>query len=213
MSGLKPNHCGVAMRSLGMSELEDPKTAYPKPPYSGKYEEPPGSEDQLKPCADHGEESYIGHGLLEGRRALVTGGDSGIGRAVALAFAREGADVAISYLSEHEDARVVKDAIEEEGRSALLLPGDLSGADHCRNLVERTVEQLGRLDVLVNNAAAQARAMKKGIEELDDERLRHTFDVNVLAFFRLVKAALPHMEAGGSIINVASVQAYDPDFE
>src|SRR5687767_1014679 len=155
MSGLKPNHCGVAMRSLGMSELEDPKTAYPKPPYSGKYEEPPGSEDQLKPCADHGEESYIGHGLLEGRRALITGADSGIGRAVALAFAREGADVAISYLSEHDDAATTGRVVEQAGRRALTLPGDLADEAHCRALIEQTVAGLGKLDIVVVNAAYQ----------------------------------------------------------
>ena len=195
-----------------MSEPIDPRTAEPQPPFAPQTQRAPGSEERMDPKPDWGYESYVGHGRLEGRVALVTGGDSGIGRAVALAYAREGADVAISYLDEHEDAGIVKRAVEEAGREALLLPGDLANADICRNVVEETVERFGRIDVLVNNAAFQGRQLDNGIEDLDDERLRRTFEVNILAFFRLVRAALPHMQAGGTIINCGSVQAYDPAY-
>jgi NAD(P)-dependent dehydrogenase (short-subunit alcohol dehydrogenase family) len=159
---------------------------------------------RLKP--DHGEDTYRGSGRLEGKRALVTGGDSGIGRAVAIAFAREGADVAIAYLSEHDDARQTAKLVEEAGRRAVLIPGDLADREHCQTMVDRTVTELGGLDVLVNNAAFQM--THETVAEIPDDEWRHTFDVNITAMFRLVQAALPHLESGASIINTSSIN-YD----
>jgi NAD(P)-dependent dehydrogenase (short-subunit alcohol dehydrogenase family) len=159
---------------------------------------------------DHGEDSYVGHGRLQDRIALVTGADSGIGHAVALAFAREGADVAIAYLDEHDDAQETKRAVEEAGRRALLLAEDLADPEACRRVVEKTVEAFGRIDILVNNAAVQGKAEKGSIEDLDPDRIDRTFKVNIIAMFHLVRSALPHMPEGSSIINVGSIQAYDP---
>jgi len=158
---------------------------------------------------DHGEETYRGHGRLAGRVALVTGADSGIGRAVALAYAREGADVAISYLSEHEDAKETERLVTEAGRRALLVPGDLSDAATCDRVIESTVDAFGRIDILVNNAAFQGKAVET-FEEIDDDRVEQTFRINIIAMFRLVRRALPHMKPGSAIINVASIQAYQP---
>jgi NAD(P)-dependent dehydrogenase (short-subunit alcohol dehydrogenase family) len=163
----------------------------------------------MTPAPDFGEQSYKGMGRLTGRVALVTGGDSGIGRAVALAFAREGADVAIAYLSEHEDAKETQRVVEAAGRRALLLPGDLGEVSHAERVVQETVKKLGRLDVLVNNAAHQDKAVEK-FEELSPERIERTFRTNILAMFFLVRAALPQLKPGASIINVASIQAYQP---
>ena len=159
---------------------------------------------------DHGEDSYVGHGKLKDRVALVTGADSGIGRAVALAFAREGADVAIAYLNEHDDAEEAKRAVESAGRKALLIAEDLADPEACRRVVQRTVATFGRIDVLVNNAAIQGKAEKGGILDLDPERIERTFRVNILAMFHIVREALPHMREGASIINVGSIQAYQP---
>jgi NAD(P)-dependent dehydrogenase (short-subunit alcohol dehydrogenase family) len=164
----------------------------------------------MRPRPDHGEASYVGHGRLEGRAALVTGGDSGIGRAVALAFAREGADVAISYLEEHEDAEETRRIVEAAGRAALLLPGDLASEAQCARVVRDTVARFGRLDVLVNNAAYQGRQLER-FEELDPQRLERTFRTNILAMFHLVRHALPHLKAGAAIINTTSIQAYHPN--
>lgn len=158
----------------------------------------------LKP--DHGEDTYQGSGRLEGKRTLVTGGDSGIGRAVAIAFAREGADVAIAYLNEHDDARETAKLVEEAGRRAVLIPGDLADREHCQTVVDRTVAEIGGLDVLVNNAAFQM--THETVEEIPDDEWQHTFDVNITAMFRLVQAALPHLGSGASIINTSSVN-YD----
>lgn len=158
---------------------------------------------------DHGEETYRGYDRLAGRVALVTGGDSGIGRAVALAYAREGADVAISYLSEHEDAKETERLVTAAGRRAVLIPGDLSEAATCDRVIKTTVDAFGRIDILVNNAAFQGKAVEK-LEEIDDERVEKTFRVNIIAMFRLVRRALPHMKPGAAIINVASIQAYQP---
>lgn len=170
---------------------------------------PPGTQSAMTPVPDCGESSYVGHGRLEGRRALITGGDSGIGRAVAIAFAREGADVAISYLPEEdEDARSTAALIEEAGRRALLLPGDISDPAHCRSLVSRTVDELGGLDVLVNNAAYQM--SHETIEEISDEEWDHTWATNVSAMFHITKAALPHLGSGASIINSSSVNSDMP---
>lgn len=187
----------------------DPKEAGEKPPYPQGEQRAPGSEKDMRPRPDFGEESYRGHGRLLDRVALVTGADSGIGRAVALAFAREGADVAVSYLSEHQDAAETRRVVEAANRRALLLPGDVAEDRHCAELVRRTVEAFGRIDVLVNNAAYQGKAVER-FEDLDDERVRRTFAVNIVAMFDLVRHALPHMKPGSAIINVASIQAYKP---
>jgi NAD(P)-dependent dehydrogenase (short-subunit alcohol dehydrogenase family) len=163
----------------------------------------------MSPKPDHGEETYRGHGRLQGKAALVTGGDSGIGRAVALAFAREGADVAISYLDEHDDARETQRLIEEAGRRAVLLPGDISDDAHCSEIVRRTVDELGRLDILVNNAAFQGKGVER-FEDIDPERVRKTLLTNLGSMFFLSRYAAPHLPAGGAIINTASINAYQP---
>jgi NAD(P)-dependent dehydrogenase (short-subunit alcohol dehydrogenase family) len=157
---------------------------------------------------DHGEESYRGNGRLAGKAAVITGGDSGIGRAVAIAFAREGADVVIAYLDEHDDARDTAKYVEAEGRTAVLVPGDLAEAATCGAVIEAAVGELGRLDVLVNNAAFQM--THETLEEISDEEWRHTFDLNITAMFRLIKAALPHLRPGASIINTSSVNYDQP---
>jgi NAD(P)-dependent dehydrogenase (short-subunit alcohol dehydrogenase family) len=161
---------------------------------------------------DYGESSYRGSGKLTGKRALITGGDSGIGRAVALAFAREGADVAISYLdSEEADARETCRLVEDAGRTAVALPGDIQDESHCSKLVERTVSELGGLDILVNNAAYQM--SQSGIEEISTEQFDRVMKTNVYAMFWLSKAALPHLSEGAAIINTTSIQAYQPSPE
>ncbi|WP_298990641.1 SDR family oxidoreductase [uncultured Pseudokineococcus sp.] len=169
---------------------------------------PPGSTAALDPQPDHGERSYRGSGRLEGKVALVTGADSGIGRAVALAYAREGADVAVSYLDEHDDARETARWVEEAGRRVLLLPGDLADPQHCRDLVARTVAELGRLDVLVSNAAFQM--SRESVEDVPDEEWDHTLAVNLSALFHLTKAAVPHLGPGASIITSSSVNSDQP---
>jgi NAD(P)-dependent dehydrogenase (short-subunit alcohol dehydrogenase family) len=167
----------------------------------------PGQEEPMRPEADHGEESYRGAGRLDGRVALITGGDSGIGRAVAIAFAREGADVAISYYDEHDDARETVRFIREAGRRGLAFAGDLVDAGHCRDIVRRTVDELGRLDILVNNAAYQMET--SDIRDLTLDQVERTFRTNIFSFILCAQAALEHMEEGGSIINTGSVTAFD----
>ncbi len=189
--------------------MQNPREKQPKPPFPGRSTESPGAEAQMEPRPDYGASSYRGHARLTGRVALITGADSGIGRAVALAFAREGANVAIAYLSEHADAQETQRVVEAAGRRAILLPGDIAEERHCAGLIEATVSQLGRLDLLVNNAAHQGKAVER-FEELDENRVRRTFSVNIIAMFTLVRHALPHLAAGSSIINVASIQAYQP---
>ncbi|WP_368496226.1 SDR family oxidoreductase [Herbiconiux sp. A18JL235] len=169
---------------------------------------PPGSEQELEQKPDHGEDSYVGSGRLTGKIALITGGDSGIGKAVAIAYAREGADVAISYLDEHEDAAETCALVEAAGRRVLSIPGDISDPAHCRAIVEQTVAEFGRVDVLVNNAAFQMD--RPTIEDIPDEEWDYTWAVNVSAYFHLVKAALPHIPSGGSIIGSTSVQSDKP---
>jgi NAD(P)-dependent dehydrogenase (short-subunit alcohol dehydrogenase family) len=189
--------------------FQDPVQRYPviSPPEQDQPE--PGLDAQLQPHADHGEESYRGTGRLEGRKALVTGADSGIGAAVALAFAREGADVAMSYLpSEEPDASRIAGLIEESGRKAVKLPGDLRDAAYCRQLVEQAVQSLGGLDILVNNAGKQIFCEK--LEDLSDDQFDETLKTNVYAMFWITKAALPHLPAGSSIINTTSIEAYQP---
>ncbi len=187
----------------------DPKELEQKPPFDERRQSTPGLDSEMRNTADHGEKSYRGAGRLNGRAALITGGDSGIGRAVAIAFAREGADVAISYLPEEEqDAQESKRWIDEAGRRSLTFPGDIRDENYCRDIVDRTISQFGRLDILVNNAAYQS--VHQDIEEWSSEEWDRTFRTNIYAMFYLSKAALPRMKPGGAIVNTASVQAYKP---
>jgi NAD(P)-dependent dehydrogenase (short-subunit alcohol dehydrogenase family) len=188
---------------------EDPREQGAKPPFEDQPQEAPGLEAEMSPKPDYGAESYKGARRLEGKSALVTGGDSGIGRAVAVAFAREGADVLISYLEEEErDARETAGAVEASGRRCVRVAGDIRDEAHCQRLVERAVSEFGKLDVLVNNAAFQM--TRDGIAEISSEEFDRTFRTNVYAMFYLCKAALPHMPEGGAVINTASIQAYQP---
>lgn len=190
-------------------DMQNPLTQFPQPTYPEQVQTPPGTVHELSPKADHGESSYVGLGRMKGRKALVTGADSGIGRAVAIAFAREGADVALNYLPEEEaDAAEVVALIEAEGRKAIALPGDLQDEAFCRDLVAKAVDALGGLDVLANIAGKQLAVEK--IEHLDTEQFEATFRTNVHALFWVCKAALPHLPAGATIINTASIQAYQP---
>lgn len=173
-----------------------------------QQQQPPGIQSQMDPVPDCGEESYRGSGKLTDKVAVITGADSGIGRAVAIAFAREGADVVISYLNEDSDAQDTAKYVEEAGRRALLIPGDVSHAEHCREIVKQTVEEFGRIDVLVNNAAYQMN--HDSLEEITDEEWEYTFATNVSAMFYLVKAAVPHMKEGASIIGSTSVNSDMP---
>jgi len=187
----------------------DPRERGPKPPQTTTHQDYPGTEAEMDPKPDYGEESYKGTGKLTGKAAVITGGDSGIGRAVALAFAREGADLVIAYLDETDDAEETKQLIEKEGRRAVLVPGDLQDARHCRAVIDRAVSELGGIDILVNNAAHQATF--KDIAEISDEEWELTFRVNIHAMFYLVKAAVPHMKPGSSIINTASINSDQPN--
>jgi len=188
---------------------QDPRHKSDQPPFPPQAQEAPGLERDMKPRADHRESSYRGFRRLEGRVAIVTGGDSGIGKAVALAFAREGADVVISYLGEEaEDARDTERLVKEAGRKALLVPGDLGQEAPCLTLVERTVHEFGRVDILVNNAAVQE--VFGSLQDISAEAFERTFRVNLFSMFWLAKAAAPHMKAGSSIINTASIQAFLP---
>lgn len=182
---------------------------YPKPPFPHQPQPLPGSSEQMEPKPDYGEETYEGSGRLLDKKAIITGGDSGIGRAVALAFAREGADVVVSYLHEHEDAKETQRLVEEAGRQCVLVPGDISKAAHCRELVKKAVEAFSRIDILVNNAAHQMTF--ESIEEIPDEEWDKTFATNISSMFYITKAAVPHMPRGSSIINTASVNADTPN--
>ena len=192
---------------------QDPQTQYPEPPFPKQQQEPPGTEADLRPRADHGEKAYRGNTRLTDRVALITGGDSGIGKAVAIAFAREGADVVINYLgaAEDEDANDTVRWVEEAGRRGIAIRGDIQDPELCAALVERTVKELGNLDVLVNNAAWQDCGDR--IEEMTTEEWRRIFATNIEAMFHLSKAAIPRMREGGTIINTASIQAYSPSPE
>lgn len=190
------------------TQQQDPRETQPQPPYPQEPQAYPGAEGQMQPQADHGEESYRGSGKLTGRAALITGADSGIGRAVALAYAREGADVLISYLSEHQDARETARLVTEAGRKAVVVPGDISDKTHCQKLVQRALDEFGRIDILVNNAAYQKNY--ESINEVTIEELEHTFGTNLYAMFYLCQAAIPHMQPGSAIINTASIQATEP---
>lgn len=173
-----------------------------------QQQQPPGSTEAMEPRPDHGEESYRGSGKLTGKVALITGADSGIGKAVAIAYAREGADVAISYLNEHDDAEDTAKWVREAGRTALLLPGDVSDPQHCRDIVAKTVEELGGIDVLVNNAAFQMN--HESLDEIPDDEWDFTIATNLSAFFHLAKASVPHMKPGASIIGSSSVNSDMP---
>lgn len=183
--------------------------AYATPPLPPQQQPMPGHTDAMEPRPDHGETSYVGSGRLKGLKALVTGGDSGIGRAVCIAFAREGADLCIAYLDEDEDAEETRRWVEEAGQKAVLAPGDLSDPAFCRRLVDDAAAALGGLDILVNNAAHQASFEKP--EDISDAEWAHTFQVNVHAVFHLTKAALRHMGKGGAIINTASINSDVPN--
>lgn len=189
----------------------DPRTKYPVPEYpeQSQIEQHPGSEAAMQPKPDYGYDTYEGSGRLDGKNAVVTGGDSGIGRAVALAFAREGADVVISYLeAESKDADETARVVEEAGRKCIKVPGDLSEESNCTALIDKAVEELGHIDILVNNAAHQMTV--EGVMDVSTDLLDRTFKTNIYAMFWIVKAAIPHMPEGGSIINVGSAQAYKP---
>jgi len=190
-------------------KVKDPKKQGPKPEYDQQKIEHPGHTSEMNVEPDHGEESYRGLGRLTDRVALITGADSGIGRAVAIAFAREGADVAISYLPEEEqDAAETERWVTQAGRRALRLPGDIRDEQHCKQMIERAFQEFGKLDLLANNAAFQMTHDK--IEEFSTEEFDRTFKTNVYAMFWLCRAALPRMKPGSAIINTASIQAYDP---
>jgi len=187
------------------------KTKYACPPFPEQHQQSPGIEAQMQPPPDYGRDTYNGSGKLTGKVALITGGDSGIGRAVALAFAREGADIAISYLNEDVDAQETKKWVEAAGRTCLLFPGDITSEENVRNAVQGTVKQFGRIDILVNNAGWHGSPLGDFLE-LTRERLQYTFQVNVIAVFDFVRHALPYMPSGSSIINTVSIQAYDPSW-
>lgn len=196
------------MNKKDNKQAQNPVEQHPKPPFPEQQQEVPGTEKKLNPKADHGEESYKGSGRLAGRKAVITGGDSGIGRAVAIAFAREGADVLIAYLSEHEDAKETAKWVEKAGRKAVLVAGDIQEEAHCKTIIDRAVKELGGLDILVNNAAYQD--TYESIQEITEEELDRTFRTNIYAMYYLCKAAEPHLKPGSSVINTTSVQAYKP---
>lgn len=182
---------------------------YPRPPFVEQPQKAPGLASEMKPIPDHGETSYIGSGKLAGKRVLITGGDSGIGRAVAIAYAREGADVAINYLPQEEtDAAAVITLIAAEGRKAIAIPGDIRSEAFCQQLVDQAVQQLGGLDIVINNAGRQQYC--ETIEALTTEAFDDTFKTNVYAPFWITKAAVPHLQEGAVIINTSSVQAFNP---
>ncbi len=187
----------------------DPRDRFPKPPFEPQPQPFPGLSARMAPQPDYGETSYRGSGKLAGKIALITGGDSGIGRAVAIAYAREGADVAISFLGEEqEDARETERWVKEAGRTALLLPGDISAAAQCRSLVQDTIARFGRIDVLVNNAAFQA--TRDSLDDISEAEWDHHFAVNINAMFYITKASVPHMAPGSSIVNTSSVNSKHP---
>jgi NAD(P)-dependent dehydrogenase (short-subunit alcohol dehydrogenase family) len=195
--------------SEDQKEQQNPVNRNPHPELPEQALEWPGLESEMDPRPDYGEETYQGSGRLTGKAAIITGGDSGIGRAVALAFAREGADVLISYLeAEESDAQEAVRVVEEAGKKAVLVPGDIRDESHCQEMVEQAMQEFGKIDVLVNNAAYQM--VCNGIQEISSEQFDRTFKTNIYAIFYLCKAALPHMKPGASIINTCSKEAYHP---
>jgi NAD(P)-dependent dehydrogenase (short-subunit alcohol dehydrogenase family) len=185
-------------------------TSYPSPPFPDQQQDrQPGTTALMNPLPDHGEKTYKGSGKLVGKRALITGADSGIGRAVAIAYAREGADVAIAYLNEDAEAQETARWVQQAGRRSLLLPGDITDAAHCRDLIAKTVEAFGGIDILVNNAAYQM--SYDSLDDISDEEWDKTFSTNIGAMFRITKAAVPHMKPGSAIVNTTSVNADSPN--
>ena len=210
-AAVSPVLAGTSTKSKTMETkaLEDPTTKYPKPPFEGQSQPWPGLASKMNPKPDHGETSYKGSGRLAGRKALITGGDSGMGRAAAIAYAREGADVAINYFpTEEEDAREVIALIKAEGRKAIAIPGDLREEAFCQKLVAEAVKQLGGLDIVVNNAGRQQ--SHASILDISTEQFDWTMKTNIYAPFWIIKAALPHLPPGSAIIGTTSEQAYDP---
>ncbi|MBV8092869.1 MAG: SDR family oxidoreductase [Acetobacteraceae bacterium] len=187
---------------------QDPKETGPKPSFPKQQQEPAGQTGEMRPQPDHGEQSYRGSGKLQGLAALITGADSGIGRAVAIAFAREGADVLIAYLDEHEDAKETARWVEEAGKRAVVVAGDISEQAHCRSLIDRALSEFGRLDILVNNAAMQR--TYESLEDISAEEWDKTFRTNIYSQFYLCQAAVPHMKPGSAIVNTSSINAKNP---
>lgn len=198
------------MADANQHMMQDPREQYPQPDIPKDQVQPePGKEGKLTPSADHGETTYEGSGRLKGRKALVTGGDSGIGRAVATAYAREGADIAIICLPEEmEDAQETLSLIAAAGKKGVAIPGDIKDESFCKSAVKQVVDELGSIDILVNNAGKQV--FVENIEDLTTEQFEDTFKTNVFAMFWLTKAALPHMPAGATVINTTSIQSYQP---
>jgi NAD(P)-dependent dehydrogenase (short-subunit alcohol dehydrogenase family) len=192
--------------------VKNPRDAGPKPPQPPQKQENGGREALMNPKPDYGFTSYHGHGRLKDKIALITGADSGIGRAVALAFAREGADVAIGYSRHEDDARETAEIVESAGRQAITVAADIGNEAQAKALIDQTVQRFGRIDILVNNAAKQGKAVQR-FEDIDGGRVEETFRVNVVSMFHLVRHALPHMSEGSTVINVASIQAYQPSPE
>lgn len=196
------------MNDTQTTTLKDPREKYEQPPQPKQQQPMPGKETEMNPKVDHGEESYKGSGKLAGRKAIITGGDSGIGRAVAIAFAREGADVLIAYLNEDYDAKETANWVEQAGKKAVLVPGDIQDEAHCKEIVERAVKEFCGLDILVNNAAFQA--THESLQDISAEELDKTFRTNIMAMFYLCKAAEPHLKPGSTVINTTSINAYKP---
>jgi len=190
------------------STNQDPTKKYENPPFPEQQQEVPGTEAEMTPKVDHGETSYKGCGKLTGRKAIITGSDSGIGRAVAIAFAREGADVLIAYLEEHEDARETAKYVEEAGRKAVLVPGDIREEAHCREIIDTAVKEFGQIDILVNNAAFQM--SRDSLQEVSTEEFDRTFKTNIYPMFFLCKFAEQHMKPGSTVVNTTSINAYKP---
>ncbi|HUB88205.1 MAG TPA: SDR family oxidoreductase [Dyella sp.] len=196
------------MSSTNQYSMRDPTTQYPRPPFNAQPQQPPGLAKNMVPRPDHGEDSYVGFGRLKGRKALITGGDSGIGRAVAIAFAREGADLTLNYLPQEEaDAEDLLKIIHDSGVSVHTVPGDIKNEAFCKKLVETAVKEMGGLDIVVNVAGKQA--YPDSFLDITTEQFDATFKTNVYAMFWICKAAVPHLPRGATIINTASIQAYD----
>src|SRR3954463_15253844 len=187
---------------------QDPKELHPQPKFADQKQKFPGKESEMRPHADHGEESYVGSGKLQDMKSIITGADSGIGRAVAIAFAREGADVLISYFNEDDDAAETARWVEAAERKAVRVGGDIQDEEHCKRIVQQAVDEFGQIDILVNNAAFQMPHEK--LDEFTSEQFERTFRTNIFSMFYLCKAAAPHMKPGSAIINTTSIQAYNP---